>query len=117
MMSRSDHHASPPTGTTPEELEGFALFLCASYSRLQDVNPPYVAKAFVWHGVQYIYVAGWDTDKRRRLLEVFQKTKDTLIEPILAFQYPLPIRDLFPEDYNVLYSDDPWGELDRSMTL
>lgn len=112
-MSRLDRTPTPPLATgdsTPRELELLALSRCAGYSLLPDVSPPFEAKTLYWNGHQYVYVFGWDKLRRRRLLEVFINSRESALEPVLAFQYPPPFRQLFPIDYGLLYSGDPWGE-------
>lgn len=110
-MSRLDQAPDTelaPCGNTPKDLELLAFSLCARYSRVPDVNPPSEAKTLHWDHDHFVYVFGWDKCQRR-LLEVFRKTRDTSLESVLAFQYPPPLRKLFPQDYDLLYSDDPWG--------
>ncbi|SOZ38556.1 hypothetical protein [Cupriavidus neocaledonicus] len=88
-----------PTG--PEKI---ALALCSRYCRLAEVGPPFGAETLAWRGSAYVYVFGWDTGGRRRLFEVFRNRHDAL-EPVLAFQYPSPLRKLFRHDLDPLYSD------------
>lgn len=110
-MSRLDQAPEAeltPCGSTLKDLELFALSLCARYSRVPDVNPPFEAQTLLWDRNHYVYVFGWDR-RQRRLLEVFRKTRDNSLEAVLAFQYPSPLRTLFPQDYDLLYSDDPRG--------
>ncbi|MDK3026431.1 hypothetical protein QO239_27880 [Cupriavidus taiwanensis] len=104
-----------PRGNTQKDLEDFALALCASYACVPDVRAPFDARTLEWQGRPYIYVTGWDTKRKRRLLEVFQRHPKHFLEPMLAFQYPPPFRDLFKQDYDVLYSPDPWGESGHSQ--
>ncbi|SPD46691.1 hypothetical protein [Cupriavidus neocaledonicus] len=119
-MSKSDRVLLPkpkPRGGTQKDLEDFALALCASYSRLPDAHAPFDASTLVWQGRPYIYVTGWDGGRNRRLLEVFQRHPQHFLEPILAFQYPPPFRDLFNQDYDILYSPDPWGDSEHSQRI
>lgn len=112
-MSRLDRAPAPPLATCdnpPQELEILALSLCAGYSRLADVSPPFEVSTLVWNGQRYAYVFGWDQLRRRRLLEVFKEGREAALEAVLAFLYPPPFRQLFPIDYGLLYSDDPWGD-------
>ncbi len=88
-----------PTG--PEK---HALALCSRYCRLADVGPPFGAATLAWRGSAYVYVFGRDSVGRRRLFEVFRDLQDAL-EPVLAFQYPMPLRKLFRDDLDPLYSD------------
>ncbi|CAG9185540.1 hypothetical protein LMG23992_05570 [Cupriavidus laharis] len=92
------------------DFEALALELCTSYSRIPEVSPPFEAGTLHWHGQDYFYVSGWGEKQQRRLLEVFRKTKDVMLEPLPAFQYPLPFRDLFPQDFRLLYRDAPWED-------
>lgn len=94
-----------------ENLELFALGICSGYSPLPEVSPPFEAKSLSWHGRLYVYVFGWDSLRRRRLLEVFRQDPETTLEPLMAFQYPSPFRELFQLDFDVLFSDEPWDEL------
>ncbi|MFS8932674.1 conserved hypothetical protein [Cupriavidus taiwanensis] len=88
----------------PTEPERTALALCARYCRLADVSPPFGAETLAWRGSAYVYVFGWDSGGRRRLFEVFRNQQGAL-EPVLAFQYPVPLRKLFRHDLDPLYSD------------
>lgn len=118
-MSRLDSASTPQLSRGDNllcELEHLALSLCASYSRLPDVSPPFEARTLVWNGECYVYVSGWDKLRRRRLLEVFKNGSETVLEVVLAFLYPPPFRQLFPIDYELLYSDDPWGDQKRNCT-
>lgn len=112
-MSNCNRPLLPP-GNTPKDLEEFALALCASYARIPDVRAPFEVRTLEWQGRPYIYVTGWDTKRRRRLLEVFQEHPKNFLEPMFAFQYPSPFRELFKQDDGVLYSPDPWGDSDDS---
>lgn len=90
-----------PAPTGPEQA---ALALCARYCPLADVGPPFGAETLAWRGSAYVYVFGWDSGGRRRLFEVFRQQRDAL-EPVLAFQYPVPLRKLFRHDLDPLYHD------------
>lgn len=85
-------------------------------SRIPGIRGPYVASSLQWKGRRLYYVVGRDNDSRFRLVEVFRITPAAELEPVPAFQYPLPIRDLFPFDTACLYHPDPWGEAAPSLT-
>ncbi|NUO88024.1 MAG: hypothetical protein HOQ33_19990 [Cupriavidus sp.] len=93
-----------PTSHEPTGAEKTALALCACCCPLADVGPPFGAETLAWRGSAYVYVFGWDSDGRRRLFEVFRNQQGAL-EPVLAFQYPAPLRKLFRHDLDPLYSD------------
>lgn len=91
-------------GREPTAPEKLALALCARACPLADVGPPFGAETIAWKGSPYVYVFGWDSGGRRRLFEVFRDRKEAL-EPVLAFQYPPPLRKLFRHDFEPLYND------------
>ncbi|MBB2917483.1 hypothetical protein [Cupriavidus alkaliphilus] len=92
------------TNREPTGPEKTALALCARYCPLAEVGPPFGAGTLAWRGSAYVYVFGWDGGGRRRLFEVFRDQQGAL-EPVLAFQYPAPLRKLFRHDLDPLYSD------------
>ncbi|SOY67344.1 conserved hypothetical protein [Cupriavidus taiwanensis] len=99
---------APPFETEPGHprsgREKLALALCARACRLVDVGPPFGAETIAWRGSAYVYVFGWDSGGGRRLFEVF-RDKDETLEPVLAFQYPVPLRKLFKHDLDPLYGE------------
>ncbi|TPQ37085.1 hypothetical protein [Cupriavidus pinatubonensis] len=87
-----------------------ALDMFMAYSLIPGIVGPYRASLLFWNGTRYYYVRGWDTSGHGRLLEVFQVNVFGDLEPMLSFQYPPPFRELFPQDYALLFSDEPCGE-------
>ncbi|WP_063771720.1 hypothetical protein [Cupriavidus necator] len=80
----------------------------ASHARWLGVEPPFDGGVFVWNGTRYYHVGGIDTTRHKVLIEVFRINAEDKLEAVLAFQYPPPIRDLYPAEYQLLYKDDPW---------
>ncbi|SOY58107.1 conserved hypothetical protein [Cupriavidus taiwanensis] len=78
------------------------------HARWLGVPPPFDGGVLVWDSQRYYHVSGRDRNGRRVLIEVFRIGSDESLEAVLAFQYPPPIRDLFPGEYGLLYKDDPW---------
>ncbi|QYY34155.1 MULTISPECIES: hypothetical protein [Cupriavidus] len=78
------------------------------HARWLGVRPPFDGSEFIWKGEHYYHLSGTDRRGRRVLIEVFRIGDDGKLEAVLAFQYPPPIRDLYPAEYQLLYSDDPW---------
>ncbi|WP_147310545.1 hypothetical protein [Cupriavidus taiwanensis] len=70
---------------------------------------PYKARSLTWNTNIYYYVFGQGLAGTPRLVEVFRVDKKGELYPVPAFQYPEPFEDLFPTDYSILYSDDPWN--------
>lgn len=87
-----------------------ALEQFRAFSPIPGVVGPYLADSLVWKHIRYYYVYARDTGGARRLIEVFVVNQQRQLEPVLAFQYPTPFRTLFPNDYALLHSDDPWGD-------
>jgi hypothetical protein len=103
-----------PSSTATNPLSGAdyirqAVEICERYSIIPGVSGPYQAESLEWNGCRHYYAHGMDSSGMRRLVEVFVVGPQALLEPLPAFQYPKPFREIFPEDYAVLYSDDPWG--------
>ncbi|WP_011295746.1 hypothetical protein [Cupriavidus necator] len=87
-----------------------ALEQFKAFSLIPGIVGPYIAESLVWQDVRYYYVHARDYIGQRRLIEVFVVTDQRKLEAVLAFQYPLPFRELFPDDFSLLHSDDPWAE-------
>lgn len=70
---------------------------------------PYKARSLTWNSRTYYYVFGQGLAGTARLVEVFRVNGKGELCPVPAFQYPVPFKELFPTDYAILYSPDPWG--------
>lgn len=78
------------------------------HARWLGAEPPFNSELFEWNGERFYHVSGTDRAGRRVLIEVFKFHDEDNLEAVLAFQYPPPIRDLYPAEYALLYEDDPW---------
>ncbi|WP_416047021.1 hypothetical protein [Cupriavidus basilensis] len=88
-----------------------------NYAPLLKIEGPLESGTFTWREERYIYVSGLASTGERRLVEVFHLDAGALT-PVLAYGYPPPVRDLFPMDYAILHSDDPWnGEFPPATTM
>ncbi|CAG9184956.1 hypothetical protein LMG23994_05557 [Cupriavidus pinatubonensis] len=81
-----------------------------AYSIIPGVMGPYCSSSLYWNDAYYYYVYGKESSGSRRLVEVFQVDCIGELEPMLSFRYPPPFRELFPEDYALLYSEAPAGK-------
>jgi hypothetical protein len=101
---------SAPAGTRLTEAEYLrqAQAACEHYSIIPGVTGPYQSASLTCGGMRYYYAYGRDESDAPRLVEVFRVGGMGELEALWAFQYPKPFKDLFPRDYAVLYSDDPW---------
>lgn len=82
---------------------------CLSYSVPLGIMGPYKARSLTWNTNTYYYVFGQGVAGTPRLIEVFRVNRKGQLYPVPAFQYPEPFKDLFPDDYSLLHSDDPWS--------
>ncbi|CAQ68907.1 conserved hypothetical protein [Cupriavidus taiwanensis LMG 19424] len=81
---------------------------CLSLSVPPGIIGPYKARSLNWNANTYYYVFGQELAGPPRLIEVFRVNGNGELYPVPAFQYPEPFKELFPTDYAILYSDDPW---------
>lgn len=59
----------------------------------------------MWREARYVYVSGLSATRARLLVEVFRIDHTGELHAVLAYQYPPPIRTLFPDDYALLHGD------------
>ena len=102
--------AAAVTRLTEAEYLRQAQAACEHYGIIPGVTGPYQAASLTWDGTRYYYAYGKDASDVPRLVEVFRVGDLGELEALWAFQYPKPFKDLFPLDYAVLYSDDPWAD-------
>lgn len=71
-------------------------------SRLQylarrfGIESPLEVSLIEWKGHSFYHVSGVDQNGQRVLIEVFRIGALRKLEPVLVFEYPPPIRDLYP---------------------
>ena len=82
---------------------------CLSYSVPLGIIGPYKARSLTWNSSTYYYVIGQGLAGNARLVEAFRVNRHGELVPVPAFQYPEPFKELFPTDYSILYSADPWN--------
>lgn len=96
-------------GITKSQYLREARNACLSYSVPHGIMGPYKSRSLAWRSNTYYYVFGHWLTGAPRLVEVFLVSGKGELNPVPAFQYPEPFKDLFPIDYSILYSDDPWN--------
>ncbi|MGH8789445.1 MAG: hypothetical protein ACREYA_30770 [Cupriavidus necator] len=83
--------------------EDHAVALCECYSAIPGIRRPYEAGLFTWKRQRYCHVSGLGDDGHRHLVEVFVLHDGMDPEPVLAYQYPPPIAQYFPAEYQLLF--------------
>nr|WP_238987334.1 hypothetical protein [Cupriavidus taiwanensis] len=66
------------------------------YAHRLGIELPLEVGLVEWKGRSYYHVSGVDREGRRVLIEVFIINSRGTLQAVLAFEYPPPIRNLYP---------------------
>ncbi|UIF88189.1 hypothetical protein [Cupriavidus sp. UYPR2.512] len=67
-----------------------------THARRLGIESPLDVSLVEWKGRSYYHVSGLDREGRRVLIEVFTINSHGTLQAVLAFEYPPPIRNLYP---------------------